>query len=100
MSAAYDVKTVDLTNAQTVAEIIGPAKQIFSVAVTRFPAGAVASLRLGQSGKDIPVQQQGFSLYDPQGCVIETDGLYITNPAQPGVSVDIMVGFAPLKAGA
>lgn len=90
----YRVITVDLTTPRdpNTDPIVEPNTEIFSVTVLRMPAGSGASLHFGR-GQAIPLAE-GMEFSDPTGCVIEDEGLFMTNAVQAGVSIDLYVGFS------
>ena len=88
--ADYTVRNIDLSLASQRRELIDRATLIGNVFIVSMPAGAVFSLHFGQHD-GIPIPNGGLDLVP---CPEENDGLYITNPAQPGVSVTLLIGIA------
>lgn len=95
----FDIVNVDLTNAFTQKSIVSEQKRIGAVTVLVMPTGATLQMQLGPNGQPFTVPGPGvFEGFDPgdEG----NHGLYIVNPvAQPGVSVQLMVGYARQDTG-
>lgn len=87
--ASYRVLNIDLTAARDRAEIIERDVGVTDITVLELPAGASASIALGPRPL-IPLVQ-GQEIIDI--CPAETEALFLTNVAQPGVTMDLYVSF-------
>lgn len=90
--ADYKVVPLDLTQPLDKFEIVPSRQQVYSVSVLELPVGAALSLHFGQRAA-IPLAQ-GRAFNDPTGCPIANDGLFVSCPAQPGVTAQLYVGFS------
>lgn len=93
MSTNYRIIPLDLTNARDHAAIDGQSgfkdAKVDGISVLGYPAGAILSLHLGPTGDEIDVTQ---ALQNIEG-ICENDGIFATNPAQPGTIVRLYISF-------
>jgi hypothetical protein len=90
--AEYRVAVVDLTAAQAAVEVVPRGVDVADVSVRAMPAGAAASLHFGGTSNDaVALLGAGDAL---EICPPESNGIYITNPAQPGVTISLLIGYA------
>lgn len=87
----YAVLTLDLTAARDAIEIVSRSKSVSDVAVRALPAGATLAVHFGEGKAAIPILGAGDAL---EACPPENEGIYVTHPAQPGVTAQILVSFA------
>lgn len=95
MANAYRVVQLDLTTARDRGEVIPRDVGVTNILVIAQPAGAVVSLHVGER-EGIPVPGAGFTLDDL--CPPENKGIFVTNPAQPGVVVTFFFSFGAIGA--
>lgn len=94
MANAYRVVTVDLTNARDRGEVIPRDVGVTNILVISLSPGAVISLHVG-AREAIPVPGAGFTLDD---LCNENKGIFVTHPAQAGLSAVIFFSFGGIAA--
>lgn len=91
--ANYRIIDVDLTAARTRRPIDGGNglrdTSVDNISVLTYPAGAIVQLHLGESGQGIDITQALQNIEQ----ICEDGGIFVTNPAQPGVIVRVMLSF-------
>jgi hypothetical protein len=92
---AYRVVTVDLAVANNRGVVVGRDTGVTNILVIAASAGAVFQLHVGDR-EGIPAPGAGFTLDDM--CPPENRGIFITNAAQPGMTVTIFLSFGAIGA--
>lgn len=91
-------QSIDLTLAKVREQILEPGNWVDALTVLRIPAGAIAFVHFGV-GDPIPLLMTapfiGFARDEDAN-----QGVFISSPAQPGVTIDLFIAFgdAPLNA--
>lgn len=89
--------SIDLTNVLKRFQILAPGSWVDAVSVLRIPVGAIAFIHFGQQGP-IPLLMTapfiGFSRVEDANM-----GVFISCPAQPGVTIDLFIAFGDAPAG-
>lgn len=85
--APQTLLTLDLTAARTKAQLLPPGLAIKQVYIAVLPSGADFRLSAGPANPAVPMVQTGSLVYfNPL-----TEGLYLDNTAQPGLTAIIAV---------
>ena len=95
MANAYRVVSVDLGTARDRIPVIPRDVGVTNILVLAMSAGAVASLHVGER-EGIPLSGAGFTLDDI--CPPENKGIFVTNPAQPGLTLLMFFSFGAIAA--
>lgn len=90
-------RDIDLTQAQTNAEIVPPGNNVNSFWVAAMPGGLTASLRFGQK-PPIPIVS-GLNIEFDE-CTAENEGIFLTtSPALPAQTLSIIFGVGIAVGG-
>jgi len=94
MSTNNRTLTIDLTLARANVKIAEPGDRVTGVYLSKLDAGAVIQVAAGFAD---PITF-GDLIAGGKLCPPETEGVYLTNAAQPGLTCEIVIAYGGLEA--
>lgn len=87
---AYKIFSLDLSTARNAEKIVDRGQPIAQISVRKLDSDARAQLHVGVGADAITVRAGDSG----EVCPAESTGLYLTNDAQPGKTLELYVGYS------